>query len=702
MQFRAAEIFPLVGIAIGFVVAQFLGLEGPTTAFFALFAVIAAGYYAGPRLIGRAPILIATAWGTFSALAILMLLRGAWFYLGFALDGWASLWTTIAMLAITIGFMTLIDEGSTDDVPAETSTRNTIIEFVVCIASILGFLAIVYAAREHGTIQTIRTPWPLMPKWTLALIGLLWALALATAWKLRRACVASVQVICALGALTVIAPLIYVIGYGFDGFLHVAGETVLAKTGYLTPKPPYYMGQYVLVTWIVQLFDAPLAMVDRWLVPVTAALLIPAAAWLSSRKAVTTMVALVLIPLGAFVATTPHGFATVLGVVSLLLATSPSVIPTESPGDERRDPFYRASSIALLFALWSTLTHPLVGLPILCAIAAIISWKWFKGSLGILLALFAGISVPLVFGLASNLGSAAGVNFDVAKMMDPATWGPLLSEFIPFVPNRYALWPQAAAWIVELLPWVTILFVGTSIFSRQKDEDRTLAPWIIAATSTFIAALVLKISGDFGFLIDYERGNYADRLFMVAWLLLLPVAIPEFGRRLEAAGRAPFINKIAVLVAVALLGAGSSYAALPRHDQVVPSRGWSVGQSDINAVKLIDEDAHGEPYTVLANQSVSAAAVKTFGFKRYYGDVFFYPIPTGGPLYDVYLRASYEDPSRETMREAGKLGGSKLVYFVVNDYWWDAQTLSEKATSSTDREFLIDNGKVKVFKYELK
>jgi hypothetical protein len=98
---------------------------------------------------------------------------------------------------------------------------------------------------------------------------------------------------------------------------------------------------------------------------------------------------------------------------------------------------------------------------------------------------------------------------------------------------------------------------------------------------------------------------------------------------------------------------------------------------------------------------VSAAAVSVFGFKRYHNDVFYYPIPTGGPLYNTFLWASYEDPSRETMREAARLGGSDLVYFVVNDYWWDATALMDAAASSTDRAFDIQQGKVKVFKYDL-
>lgn len=700
MRFRISEALPLLAIGTGLIISQSAGLDGPTTAFFSLFGVLASGYYAGPRLV-RDTSSVSITWGCFASLALLMIFRGVWFYLpGAQLGEWGDVWTTLMMLAVAIGLNTVIEPKERNP-ETEKRWRPTLTPIVATLVSTSGLLLIALIASRHATMNSIRTPWPLMSWWTLPLIGLLWALALSCAWRFRKTHITFIQIVCALGALTVIAPLVYAIGYGFDGFLHVAGETILAKTGTLTPKPPYYVGQYVFVTWLSQIFGFAIAAVDRWLVPVAAAILIPAAATLSAKRWTTILPALVLVPLGAFVATTPHGFATVLGVTALLL----TVGTTGRREGQGFNPVILSSCrpvVPFLFASWATLTHPLVGLPILCAVVAALFWAgptWMRWTLGWLAAIGAGISVPLVFGLASNLGSATGVNFDLSKLIDPTTWSAIVTGFIPLVPNRYALWAQTAEWIVKLLPWLVVLFAGLGLF--HKDE-RTKAPFIIAAISTFFAALVLRIAGDFGFLIDYERGNYADRLFMVALLLLLPVAIPELGRRLERAANTPLINKIAILIAIGFLGAGASYAALPRHDAVNTSRGWTVGSADIEAVKLIDQDANGAAYTVLANQSVSAAAVKTFGFKRYNDDIFFYPIPTGGPLYDLFLRASYESPSRDTMKDAARLGGSSLVYFVVNDYWWDAGRLAERATSSTDREFVIQDGKVKVFKYELK
>src|SRR3990167_3147788 len=198
--------------------------------------------------------------------------------------------------------------------------RDRIFILTSLALSLTGLLLIALVALNHGTTASIRTPWPLMPGWTLPLVGLLWILALATAWRVKSTLLATVQTACAIGGTLVIAPMLYRIGYGFDGFLHIAGEKVLLATGTLVPTPPYYMGQYVFVTWLARLMDLDVALIDRWLVPVLAAVLIPAAlALVAGRTRATTLIALIIMPLGAFVATTPHGFATVLAITAILL-----------------------------------------------------------------------------------------------------------------------------------------------------------------------------------------------------------------------------------------------------------------------------------------------------------------------------------------------------------------------------------------------
>jgi hypothetical protein len=667
--------------------------------FLALFAIALAGYAVGPRLVrGRSPLLDAV-WGGIGVLLAFIIIRCLWFYAGGHLNRSGDVWTLLITLA-AVGAWLMLVRRKREIAPRQEShdnVRGYVVTAIGIVLATASMFVVAWAAFRAGTSDSIRTPWPLLPGWTLSVIGMLWAFSLALAWKARRTA-SAVALACAYASLFLIAPLLYVIGYGFDSFLHIAGERVLEETGTLMPKPLYYMGQYVLVVWLSRIFDLPVADIDRFLVPAAAAVLIPLAALLAfpKRSPASSFAALVLIPVSAFVATTPHGLATIFAVSALLLSI-------------RRGESGVGPLLPILSAIASAVTHPLVGLPVTGAVLMDIVFRsGMRASIRTagawLLAFASGLVVPAVFGLSSAIGSNAGVTFDARIFFDPAAWSSLISTWVPWVPNRYAIWPESAAWIMKLLPMLTTgLAISAAVRDRfaARDDRRPNALWLTAAASAFLASVVLRLAGDFDFLIDYERGNYAERLAQVAWLLLIPLAVPELGSWLEKAKRASMPSAIAILASIGLFGAGAAYAALPRHDAATASRGWSVGKADIEAVRLIDEDASGRPYTVLANQSVSAAAVREFGFKRYHDDVFFYPIPTGGELYDVFLTASYEDPGFDAMRAAGALGGSDLVYFVVNEYWWKADELAERAKRTANREFVIQDEKVRVYRYDL-
>ncbi|MCG2701205.1 hypothetical protein L6267_03505, partial [Candidatus Parcubacteria bacterium] len=140
------------------------------------------------------------------------------------------------------------------------------------------------------------------------------------------------------------------------------------------------------------------------------------------------------------------------------------------------------------------------------------------------------------------------------------------------------------------------------------------------------------------------------------------------------------------------------------------SRCFSTSKNDIEAVNWIENNTESD-YIVLANQQVSAAALREFGFKKYYspplidkerglgGEVFYYPVPTGGPLYQYYLDMVYEKPSRETMTKAMDLVGVSEGYFVLNKYWWAFDKILEEAKLEADEWQWLDNGEIYVFKY---
>ena len=118
----------------------------------------------------------------------------------------------------------------------------------------------------------------------------------------------------------------------------------------------------------------------------------------------------------------------------------------------------------------------------------------------------------------------------------------------------------------------------------------------------------------------------------------------------------------------------------------------------MKAVYLIDQMGHEDNYLVLANQSVSAAAIWSFGFKRYYGDTFYYPIPTGGELYDYFLTMN-DLPDRDTAEAAMSLVEAEKLYYVVNDYWWQAPRIIETAKRTANSWISVDQGQVYIFEY---
>ena len=141
------------------------------------------------------------------------------------------------------------------------------------------------------------------------------------------------------------------------------------------------------------------------------------------------------------------------------------------------------------------------------------------------------------------------------------------------------------------------------------------------------------------------------------------------------------------------------YLSYPRVDKIVEDHGYSTSQTDLTTVNFIDDLQKDEPYLVLTSQPVSAAAIDQLGFKHYYNEFFFYPVPTGGLLYRQYEDLAYaKQKTSDVIDTVRYLTGVKVIYFVVNDYWFDAEEIIESHKETSDKWFAID-GKNYIFKY---
>ncbi len=616
--------------------------------------------------------------GLLSLLALQSIWQTAFYYLGLPL-GTASDIGSLVLAILTLAPLILTTHVKEQEAPEHPDWKW----IAVCIIPALAAAAyILRAASLASTVAAIRTPWPLLPAPTIACFGMIAVSALLAAWKSRTTIVPVLIAAVGIAVTLAIAPLVYSNGFGFDGFLHRASMEVLDTTGTLNPKPPYYIGWYVFETWFSRLTNIALTDLDRWIMPIFSLLIPLGIGWAlrdRSRRGWAVAAVLLLLPLAPFVASTPQALAYLTGFAALCAALG-ELHPVA----------------ALTLGIWSLAIHPLAGLPLFFVTLAIVLKE--KKILAILAVILAGLSVPAAFILLGHI-SASGFTLDLSKLVDKSVFDSIWSHLQP-PSNRVALWADGAA-LLEFLQLPLAFILAAALAYKNRTHRREWLILLASGALICLAGLILKTAGDFAFLIDYERGNYADRLFLIGRLILLVPAAAALGASLARTLRLPVLASIFSIVMFGAAVSANAYNALPRQDAANNSHGWSVGHTDIEAVRWIDKDSSGSPYTVLANQSVSAGAIQEFGFKRYVGDTFYYPIPTGGPLYQDFLDAMSPDTNLDPMRNAAKLGQSKLVYVVLNDYWWDAARVAEHLSSMSDTMHDFNDGQVRVYRFEI-
>ena len=165
----------------------------------------------------------------------------------------------------------------------------------------------------------------------------------------------------------------------------------------------------------------------------------------------------------------------------------------------------------------------------------------------------------------------------------------------------------------------------------------------------------------------------------------------------------PFAKSgVGMTTLILIISAGvtvSLYFSYPRQDVYMLNRGFNTSIHDFQAVKYLDEITK-EPYVVLANQQIGAAALKEFGFRYFDHKYFFYSIPTGGELYKIYSKMAYDeliDP--QVAKEAMDLTGANIIYLYLPDYWFNLKKIKPRLEAVADETLKLANGKIWVFKF---
>lgn len=628
-------------------------------------------YRFGARVLPVGTYLPRLAGGALATLAIIAIVGSALYHMA----GLMQVTITVILAALTLFTMR---EANSEKRKGESVKDRSLhaSRFTLLLTALALLLAGLLVLYRSGTWEAIRSPWEVVPPYFFIIVFCVAALLIFT--FLRGNGTRGLILLPIFATLLVgVALAAFRAGYGFDPYIHQAAEKFIQAHGFLAPRTFYYIGQYAIVLTTSTITGTPSEWIDRLLVPVAATLL-PLLAYgaLVARKlkpgaAAIGALGLFALPFSSWIATTPQSLANLFLLAALLAALGNS----------------RLSTIAL-FALSAAVAHPIAGIPALVftALYALrhVQQPFLRRMFFLGLTVTGSVALPALFLL------AGGGQFSALGIPDYLAWSAYLkNRFDPFRDLAYA-------WIWNApLVLTTAAFVGWIAIRKQK------IPYAAAGLATFMTAAMVGGFVSFPKLPIYEQGDYGVRLAGVALLFFLPLfllALAALTERTHGWGR-----KIAFAGLMAAAITASTYGSYPRTDKYDSTHGFNTSAADIHAVQAIEADAAGRRYIVLTNQATSAAALREFGF-RYYQTadekLYFYSIPTGGPLYEKYLKMVYESPTREVAAKAMDLAGVDTAYLAVSRYWTQASRVVEAASREADAEFQIDNGRIYVFRYD--
>lgn len=554
------------------------------------------------------------------------------------------------------------------------------------LLAIYGFLGLLglYQIIHSQSGRPLITPWETLPHSHFIIYGLATLCLYMLLPRIERK-ISGLLSLIHYGWSYCFAVIIYKIGYGFDPFIHQATVQAIEQLGKIYPTTFYYLGQYSLITTLHLLFSWTIAWWDKLLVPVLATLLIPTVLYKKITIALQyrglIILSLLILPFSIFIVTTPQNLAYVFLIIIIFYSLH------LQPGD---------LIIIWLLAILALLTQPIAGLPALL----FATWLTIKNRpettykkvlvAGLVIAFTLAIPLALyIFSHQYANGAISFTNFNLTQ---------LFSFLVPTNPHRESIYLNLVYFFASMrgLIFAIIIIAGITIAHNKKISY--IYTYGLPAGALIVSATITSLL-NFGFLINYERFDYAHRLITVAVIFCLPfivLVLENFFIRL--AEQKKYIQT-GWLICLATLVTSSLYLSYPRFDHYFNSHGYASSDADVTAVHWINQQAGDSAYIVLANQQTSAVAIREFGFKKYYNNLFYYPVPTGGPLYQYYL-AMVKEPNRESIDKAMALAGVNQAYFVLNEYWFNAKKIGPEIKAIADETTTLQDNQITVYTFK--
>lgn len=654
--------------------------------------------------------------------------------------------TSVVMLLSLLFFIPKKEQGHTErfkDVLTKWSawkqhtfhpflyTKDILCALVVTFfdTSLLGFLWL------HRTIDLMPSPWQAVDAGFFLIFTVATILLTYIVLTSRSRHISTALVSLHLFVMYAIAALLYPLGYGFDAFIHRATESWIFQYGFITPKQPYYIGQYSFVVFLSHITGLSIHLIDVYLVPLLAALLIPFTVAFSYAKkfnmrqnhALIHILAIALVPFLSFHLTTPHNLVVLLSLLTVF---------TTLLYQKNKENWH----IPLLLTLTALLTHPLIGAPLFGFFLTTLFLKHTKKTsikhLWLGLSTFGQIFLLPIMFTVNNLRTGHGWPMFGNPFLELPKFFELFVRPYWYLKHAPIFWEMIYTWERMIVPvCVLISLLGFFLYKKKPAADY-LYP--LTAMGMFLSAWLLRSWITFPDVVVYEQGDYPMRLIHASMLFLLPWFLYGLYRIAKALyiEHDKYWRTILVILGAGLLTV-SFYFSYPQRNIKSRFPGFNVTQADFDAVEwihkhetgfsfsptilpdptqigvvgtiqsgeeTITKDEHDYNYIVLSNQLVSATALTKFSFAKTFdtplGELFYYAIPTGGPLYQQYGKMLYQGQKRAYMETAMDLVGVDTSYFVVNSYWANADKIIEGAKQTADSWEVIHNGDVWVFVYE--
>ncbi len=579
--------------------------------------------------------------------------------------------------------------------------KLTFLEFLTMVSYLISIGFILFILIKSRSDIAVRTPWALIDKRifvlyftsTFILIVLFWQTKLNSFWQKTFLSMHFFVSFC-------VAFIVYKLGFGYDPFIHQKTVEIISQDGFISPKPLYYLGQYTLEVLVHKLFLIPIDWIDRLFVPVLAAISLPSIIIFSIKKINPIAVLIFLaIPYSFLAFTTPQNLTFFFSLLLIFLAY--------------RFLIYKDISwiwLGLLSLIILTI-HPLTGLPMLLFSLALLIFRYKASNLiskisKTLYLILSAIIIPFAFVLL-NLTRGYQINFRF-------DWNVITSDLSSFFQNMFYLKNNFRQiydliyfyglnlkfFIIISIIVFLILFwkKGSQMFGHKiKTQPKHLAAIFLGSfIITGINYLILKNFFVFEELIYYERSDYALRLITLMFLFLIPLILIFISKLIDFKNKRKIIV-ISIFILLSLIISASFYLSYPRYDNIQASRALNVSKYDFNAVRYI-ADNENLPYIVLANQNTSVAAIKLYGFEPVYNNYFYYPIPTGDELYQIYLKMVNDQPRIEYINEAKQLTRISTVYFVLPKYWDNFNQIKSAAEQIAIEHHSIDE-QIEIFKF---